>query len=108
MATEQWLVHDNHAVPYCSQTLEVFEHDVEQRHDGRFIGGCRVGQYMTPEELLAITPEFLGKAILHRRERLAAEIPEQLDARSDELPKQRLWLALQRRSVMMSTRRSLH
>ena len=40
---------------------------------------------MTPEELLAITPEFLGKAILHRRERLAAEIPEQLDARSDEL-----------------------
>lgn len=42
-------------------------------------------EYMTPEELLAITPEFLGKAILHRRERLAAEIPEQLDARSDEL-----------------------
>lgn len=41
--------------------------------------------YMTPEELLAITPEFLGKAILHRRERLAAEIPEQLDARSGEL-----------------------
>ena len=40
---------------------------------------------MTPEELLAITPELLGKAILHRRERLAAEIPEQLDARSDEL-----------------------
>ena len=42
-------------------------------------------QSMTPEELLAITPEFLGKAILHRRERLAGEIPEQLDARSDEL-----------------------
>ena len=42
-------------------------------------------RYMTPEELLAITPELLGKAILHRRERLAAEIPEQLDARSDEL-----------------------
>ncbi len=42
-------------------------------------------EYMTPEELLAITPEFLGKAILHRRERLAAEIPEQLDARSSEL-----------------------
>lgn len=42
-------------------------------------------EYMTPEELLAITPEFLGKAILHRRERLAAEIPEQLDARSGEL-----------------------
>ena len=40
---------------------------------------------MTPEELLAITPEFLAKAILHRRERLAAEIPEQLDARTDEL-----------------------
>jgi len=43
------------------------------------------GEYMTPEELLAITPEFLGKAILHRRERFAAEIPDQLDARSDEL-----------------------
>ena len=42
-------------------------------------------KYMTPEELLAITPEFLGKAILHRRERLASEIPEQLDARTDEL-----------------------
>lgn len=42
-------------------------------------------RYMTPEELLAITPELLGKAILHRRERLAAEIPEQLDARSSEL-----------------------
>ena len=47
------------------------------------VGGW--ARYMTPEELLAITPELLGKAILHRRERLAAEIPEQLDARSDEL-----------------------
>ena len=28
---------------------------------------------MTPEELLAITPELLGKAILHRRERLAGD-----------------------------------
>ena len=47
------------------------------------VGGW--ARYMTPEELLAITPELLGKAILHRRERLAAEIPDQLDARSDEL-----------------------
>ena len=47
------------------------------------VGGW--ARYMTPEELLAITPELLGKAILHRRERLVAEIPEQLDARSDEL-----------------------
>ncbi|MDP6224710.1 MAG: hypothetical protein QGF34_06610 [Candidatus Poseidoniaceae archaeon] len=47
------------------------------------VGGW--ARYMTPEELLAITPELLGKAILHRRERLAAEIPEQLDARSGEL-----------------------
>lgn len=42
-------------------------------------------KHMTPEELLAITPEFLAKAILHRRERLALEIPEQLDARTSEL-----------------------
>ena len=42
-------------------------------------------KHMTPEELLAITPEFLAKAILHRRERLALEIPEQLDARTGEL-----------------------
>ena len=42
-------------------------------------------KHMTPEELLAITPEFLAKAILHRRERLALEIPEQLDARTNEL-----------------------
>ena len=47
------------------------------------VGGW--ARYMTPEELLAITPELLGKAILHRRERLAADIPEQLDARSSEL-----------------------
>ena len=42
-------------------------------------------KHMTPEELLALTPEFLAKAILHRRERLALEIPEQLDARTSEL-----------------------
>ena len=42
-------------------------------------------KHMTPEELLAITPEFVAKAILHRRERLALEIPEQLDARTNEL-----------------------
>ena len=26
------------------ETMEVFEHDVEQRHDGRFIDGWRVGE----------------------------------------------------------------
>ena len=40
---------------------------------------------MTPDELLAITPELLARTILHRRERLAEVIPEQLDARQEEL-----------------------
>ena len=40
---------------------------------------------MTPDELLKITPDLLARAILHRRERLAAVIPEQLDARQEEL-----------------------
>jgi uncharacterized coiled-coil DUF342 family protein len=40
---------------------------------------------MTPEELLGVTPALLAKSILHRRERLAEVIPEQLDARQDEL-----------------------
>lgn len=40
---------------------------------------------MRPEELLEMTPALLAKSILHRRERLAETIPEQLDARQDEL-----------------------
>ena len=40
---------------------------------------------MTPEELLGVTPALLVKSILHRRERLAEVIPEQLDARQEEL-----------------------
>jgi hypothetical protein len=40
---------------------------------------------MTPDELLKITPDLLARAILHRRERLAEVIPEQLDARQEEL-----------------------
>ena len=40
---------------------------------------------MTPEELLGVTPALLAKSILHRRERLAEVIPEQLDARQEEL-----------------------
>ena len=40
---------------------------------------------MTPDELLEITPDLLARAILHRRERLAEAIPEQLDARQEEL-----------------------
>ena len=40
---------------------------------------------MSPDELLAITPDLLAKSILHRRERLAEVIPEQLDARQEEL-----------------------
>jgi hypothetical protein len=35
--------------------------------------------------LLKITPDLLARAILHRRERLAEVIPEQLDARQEEL-----------------------
>ena len=40
---------------------------------------------MRPEELLEMTPALLAKSILHRRERLAETIPEQLDARQEEL-----------------------
>ena len=40
---------------------------------------------MGPDELLEMTPALLAKSILHRRERLAETIPEQLDARQDEL-----------------------
>jgi len=40
---------------------------------------------MTPDELLGVTPALLAKSILHRRERLAEVIPEQLDARQEEL-----------------------
>ena len=40
---------------------------------------------MSPEELLAISPDLLAKSILHRRERLAEVIPEQLDSRKEEL-----------------------
>jgi len=51
-----------------------------------FIQGSRVGGHcMTPEELLGVTPALLAKSILHRRERLAEVIPEQLDARQEEL-----------------------
>ena len=40
---------------------------------------------MSPDELLAISPDLLAKSILHRRERLAEVIPEQLDSRQEEL-----------------------
>ena len=40
---------------------------------------------MRPGELLEMTPALLAKSILHRGERLAETIPEQLDARQDEL-----------------------
>tara|TARA_Y100000766_G_scaffold268551_1_gene264740 strand:- start:5663 stop:6505 length:843 start_codon:yes stop_codon:yes gene_type:complete len=40
---------------------------------------------MGPDELLEMTPALLAKSILHRRERLAETIPEQLDARQEEL-----------------------
>ena len=62
---------------------------------------------MTPEELLAITPEFLGKAILHRRERLASEIPEQLDARTDELSEAASMARSAKVKATMSTKKSL-
>ncbi len=51
-----------------------------------FIQGWKVGGHcMTPDELLGVTPALLAKSILHRRERLAEVIPEQLDARQEEL-----------------------
>ncbi len=39
---------------------------------------------MTPQDLLAITPNFLAKAVLHRREKLVEQLPEQLSKRQDE------------------------
>jgi len=39
---------------------------------------------MQDERLLEVTPEFLIRAILHRRQRLAEMIPKQLNARKEE------------------------
>ena len=39
---------------------------------------------MQDERLLQVTPDFLIRAILHRRQRLAEMIPKQLEARKDE------------------------
>jgi chromosome segregation ATPase len=39
---------------------------------------------MTPQDLLAISPEFLAKAVLHRREKLVSKLPEQMSKRQDE------------------------
>ena len=39
---------------------------------------------MTRQDLLAISPEFLAKAVLHRREKLVEKLPEQLSKRQDE------------------------
>jgi len=40
---------------------------------------------MQESALLAVEPEFMIRAILHRRERLMQLIPKQLDSRKDEL-----------------------
>jgi len=39
---------------------------------------------MQDERLLEVSPEFLVRAILHRRQRLAEMIPKQLESRKDE------------------------
>jgi uncharacterized coiled-coil DUF342 family protein len=39
---------------------------------------------MNADDLLAVTPKLLAQAILHRRERLADLIPDELDARKNE------------------------
>ena len=40
---------------------------------------------MDANDLLAVSPKLLAQAILHRRERLAEIIPEDLDQRKEEL-----------------------
>lgn len=40
---------------------------------------------MKDEALLEVTPEFMIRAIIHRRERLAMMIPKQLESRGEEL-----------------------
>jgi hypothetical protein len=39
---------------------------------------------MTPRDLLAVSPEFLAKAILHRRENIVQALPPQIAKRQDE------------------------
>lgn len=39
---------------------------------------------MTPRDLLAVSPEFLAKAILHRRENIVQSLPSQIAKRQDE------------------------
>ena len=40
---------------------------------------------MDANDLLAVSPKLLAQAILHRRERLAEIIPEDLEERKEEL-----------------------
>ena len=39
---------------------------------------------MTPRDLLAVSPEFLAKAILHRREKIVDSLPSQMAKRQEE------------------------
>jgi len=39
---------------------------------------------MTPRDLLAVSPEFLAKAILHRRENIVESLPQQIAKRQEE------------------------
>tara|TARA_B110000444_G_scaffold23214_1_gene19254 strand:- start:1874 stop:2620 length:747 start_codon:yes stop_codon:yes gene_type:complete len=39
---------------------------------------------MTPRDLLAVSPDFLAKAILHRREKIVESLPPQIAKRQDE------------------------
>ena len=52
-----------------------------------FIQGGKVAAVipMNPNDLLAVSPKLLAQAILHRRERLAEIIPDDLEERKEEL-----------------------
>ncbi len=39
---------------------------------------------MTPQDLLAVSPDFLAKTILHRREKMMLDLPSNLAKRQDE------------------------
>ena len=39
---------------------------------------------MTPKDLLSVSPEFLAKAILHRREKIVESLPSQIAKRQEE------------------------
>ena len=56
---------------------------------GGFIEGCQLGAViaMDANELLSVSPKLLAQAILHQRERLIEQIPDQLEASKSDLEK---------------------